>query len=132
MEPLEYTCTVDVDCSTETFPHEMCHDSVCQEGPFNSQVRTVIINFTLDQDFEELVLQLVRAGLETSVITVDGQETHEVTFGMLRSNEGYEVGSYDLVLGALKKGDHTIRLVVAEGGMGDGWFGWDSLRLFAR
>jgi hypothetical protein len=131
-EPLEYTCSVGVDCSTETFPKGMCRDPECQEGPFNSDVRIITITFMLDQDYRELVLRLDRAGLETTVVTVDAQQTYQVTFGMLRSNENYTVGGYDLVLGVLEKGSHTIQLVVAEDGNGNGAFTWDALTLFAR
>lgn len=45
-----------------------------------------------------------------------------MTNTMLGSRDGWVVGSYDLMLSALKKGTHTIELTVADDGKGDGCF----------
>ena len=51
---------------------------------------------------------------------------------MLGSRDGFVVGVYDLKLGALKKGPHTIQLTVADDGKGNGRYSWDALTLFAE
>jgi hypothetical protein len=111
----------------------MCRDPECQDSIYaDEDVKRITITFTLDQDYSELALRLVRGGSETTVVTVDAQQTYLVTNVMLGSNEGWVVGSYYLMLGALKKGTHTIQLTVADDGKGNGHFGWDALALFAR
>ena len=70
--------------------------SVCASG-----VERITIIFTLDHDYNEVVLRLARTGAETAVVTVDGKRTHLVTNSMLGSNEGYVFGAYNLTLGAL-------------------------------
>ena len=122
-----------VDCSTEAFPQGLCGKPGspiygCLEGG----VESITIIFTLDQDYSELGLRLRRAGDDTTAITVDGQQTHLVTNAMLGSSENYVVGGYELMLGALSKGDHSIQLTVADDGRGDGGFIWDALTLFAK
>ena len=129
----EYTCRVGVDCSTEAFPSGMCRDPECQDSIYaDEEVKRITITLTLDQDYSELVLRLVRAGRETTEVTVDAQQTYLVTNVMLGSDEGWVVGAYDLMLGTLKKGTHTIQLTVADDGKGNGEFAWDALALFVR
>jgi hypothetical protein len=111
----------------------MCRDPACRDSRYaDTEVKRITIIFTLDQDYSELVLRLVRGGRETTVVTVDAQQTYLVTNVMLGSDEDWVVGAYDLMLGALKKGTHTIQLTVADDGKGYGDFGWDALALFAR
>jgi hypothetical protein len=51
---------------------------------------------------------------------------------MLRSDEGFSVGVYNLKLGALKRGRHRIELTVAEDGKGNAVYQWDALALIAK
>jgi len=128
----EYTCRVGVDCLTEAFPASLCRTPESHAASYDDEVKRITITLTLDQDYGELALRLVRAGAETTVVTVDGQQTYLVTNTMLGSNEGWVVGAYDLMLGALKKGTHTIQMTVADDGKGNGHYGWDALALLAR
>jgi hypothetical protein len=77
-------------------------------------------------------LRLVRGGDETTVVELDETEQYLVTNSMLGSNDGYLVGAYDLDLGSLRKGKHTIKLTIADDGKGNGTYQWDAIRLFAR
>jgi hypothetical protein len=95
-------------------------------------VERIIIIFKLDQAYINVVLRLVRGGDETTVVTVDGKQTHLVTNTMLGSGEGFRVGVYNLTLGALKKGEHTIEMTVADDGKGNATYQWDALSLFAK
>ena len=64
-----------------------------------------------------------------------GQErerTHRVTDTMLGSTDGGVYGVYDLTLGALKKGTHTIQFTVGDDGKGNEGYSWDALTLFAE
>jgi len=126
----EYTCRVEADCATEAFPRRLYRAPI---RPYvGDGVERIAISFTLDHDYNEVVLRLARAGAETTVVTVDGKRTHLVTNSMLGSNEHWVVGVYDLTLGALNKGIHTIQLTVADDGKGNGQYSWDALALFAR
>jgi hypothetical protein len=102
----EYTCRVGVDCSSEAFPRRLYRASIPGYNTEDSGVERVTIMFTLDQAYKNAVLRLARAGNETTVVTVDGEQerTHRVTDTMLESGDGYVSGVYNLTLGALKKG----------------------------
>jgi hypothetical protein len=132
----EYRCTVGVDCSTEAFPSYLglvgpdFADNFVMGG-----VERIIISFRLDQAYNNVVLRLARAGGETTVVIVDGKQTYLVTNTMLGSSEtgeGIRMGVYDLELGTLKKGVHTIEMSVADDGKGNGAYLWDALSLFVR
>ena len=98
----------------------------------DSGVARITINFTLDQDYKEVVLRLARAGAESSVVLVDGKQTHIVTNEMLGSDEFSVFGAYNLPLGSLNKDTHTIQLTVVDGGKANGRYQWDALTLFAE
>jgi hypothetical protein len=51
---------------------------------------------------------------------------------MLESSDHGTYGVYDLTLGALKKGTHTLQLTVADDRKGNGRYNWDALTLFAE
>ncbi len=126
----EYRCRVGVDCSTETFPRNLLvapMDEYVDDG-----VDCINIEFGLEQDYSEVVLRLARGGAETLVVMVDKKRTHIVTNTMLGSNEGYVFGVYNLMIGELKKGNHTIQLTVADDGKGNRGFTWDALSLFVE
>ena len=128
----EYSCIVGVDCSTEAFPKELYRAPI---PPYvDYAVERITLTFTLEQAYNNVVLRLVRGGDETTVVIVDGKRkrTHLVTNTMLGSGEGYHVGVYNLKLGGLKKGRHTIQLTVADDGKGNAVYQWDALALFAR
>ena len=74
----------------------------------------------------------VEAGGETTVVRVDRRRTYLVTNTMLGSGEGYRVGVYNLKLGALKKGRHSIELTVEDDGKGNATYQWDALSLYAE
>ena len=126
----EYTCRVGVDCSTEAFPQYLYRTPY--GGYKDNGVERITISFTLDQKYKKVVLRLARAGDETTVVVVDGKLKPRVTNTMLGSGENYHFGVYNLKLGALKKGTHTIELTVADDGKGNAMYQWDALALFAR
>ena len=101
-------------------------------GHLDSGVERITIIFRLDQAYNNVILRLARGGDETTVVTVDRKRTHLVTNTMLGSGEGYRVGVYNLTLGALKKGRHTIEMTVADDGKGNATYQWDALSLFAE
>ena len=127
----EYTCRVGVDCSTEAFPQRLSRAGYT--GYEYSSVERITISFTLDQKYKKVVLRLARGGDETTVVVVDGKrKKHRVTNTMLGSGEGFRVGVYNLELGALKKGEHTIEITMADDGKGNANYQWDALSLFAE
>lgn len=126
----EYRCRVGVDCSTETFPAYL--NRTGYSGYDYGGVERIIISFRLYQTYNDVILRLARGGAETTVVTVDGKRTHLVTNTMLGSGEGYRVGVYNLKLGALKKGGHTIEMTVADDGKGNATYQWDALALFTE
>ena len=125
----EYMCTAGMNCIPTSFPARSYRMSAANIGDY-SGVAQITIEFKLKRYYNEVVLRLARWGAETTVVTVDGKETHHVTSNMLGSNEDVH-GVYNLALGALSKGRHTILLTVAEDGKGNGRHSWDALVLFA-
>ena len=130
MRQPEYTCRVEADCEAEAFPRRLYRAPI--PSYVGDGVECIAISFTLGHDYNEVVLRLARAGAETAVVTIDGKRTHLVTNSMLGSNEGTIFGAFNLTLGALNKGTHTIQLTVADDGTGNGRHSWDALALFAR
>ena len=129
-EQTKYRCQVGVDCSTESFPAYLILKGY--PGYKDGGVEHITIIFKLKRNYNNVVLRLVRGGDETTVVTVDGKQTHLVTNTMLGSGEGYRVGVYNLTLGELKKGEHTIEMTVADDGKGNNVYQWDALSLFAK
>ncbi len=119
----EYRCTVGVDCSAEAFPKYL-YLAGSGDG-----VERIIISFRLDQAYNNVILRLARGGDETTVVIVDRKQTYLVTNTMLGSGEDFRVGVYNLELGTLKKGVHTIEMSVADDGKGSGAYQWDALSL---
>lgn len=130
MENPDFTCTVGIDCSSEIFPQRLKRTQVVYAA--DAGVDRVTIKFRLDDAYDNIVLRLARGGNETTVVLVDGEQTYLVTNEMLGSNDGYRVGVYDLSLGTLKRGPHTIQLTVADDGKGNGTYQWDALSLFVN
>lgn len=122
MKEKEYRCTVGVDCSAEAIPRYLGWAG-------SGYLERIIISFRLDQAYNDVILRLVRGGAETTVVTIDGKQTYLVTDTMLGSGEGFRIGAYNLELGTLKKGVHTIQLTVADDGKGTGSYQWDALSL---
>ena len=131
MEHTEYSCIVEVDCSTEAFPRYL-NRAGYGGGYSDSGVERITITFTLNRNYNNIVLRLVRGGAETTVVTVDGKQTHLVTDTMLGSGEGFKVGIYNLPLGELVEGTHSIEMTVADDGKGNATYQWDALSLFAK
>ncbi len=127
----DYRCAAGTDCVAESFPGSSYRMSAARTWDF-SGVAQIIINFTLDQAYNNLVLRIARAGAETTVVTVDEKQNHRVTNTMLKSNEGFIHGAYDVGLGAFNKGTHTIQLTVADDGKGNGRHIWDAIVLVAE
>lgn len=126
----EYTCTVGVDCSTEMFPSGLARAGY--DNPYDYEdVEHVTIQFSLEEAYNNVILRLAKAGNETVVVTIDGERTYFVTNQMTGSADGGRFGAYNLRLGALEEGAHTIQLHVADDGTGEGEFAWDALSLFA-
>lgn len=129
LQTTEYRCTVGVDCSTEAFPEYLTR---AESGYLVYGVERIIISFRLDQTYDDITLRLARGGDETTLVRVDQNETYLVTNTMLGSGEGYRVGVYDLQVGRLEKGRHSIELTVADDGKGNAAYQWDALSLVAR
>lgn len=78
------------------------------------------------------MLHLAGGGSETVSVLVDGQGPVLVTSEMLGSRDGWHVGSYDLLLGPLQAGSHSIAFSIPDDSAGDGSFAWDALSLRGR
>ncbi len=126
----EYICQIDVDCTVEDIPAGL-YEGDSPRG-YRDEAPKLTIVFQLSRDYSELVLRLARAGSETTAVFVDGGEPLLVTAEMLGSGDGWVVGSYDLSLGPLQAGLHSITFVIHSDGAGDGGYGWDALSLHGR
>ena len=124
----EYACRIGADCTDDKFPAEL----LVPKSDYPSYgVERVTIYFDLQQSYN-MVLRLVRGGDETTVLIVDGQKKFIVTSKMLGSSEGFHVGAYELKLGTLKSGEHSINFTVLDDGKGNGAYQWDALTLFSK
>jgi len=126
----DYKCTVGVDCSTETFPVHMYKQPAPRLAD-SLGVAFVTIYFELNKSHENLIFRIVRGGSETTIVTLDDDKRFDVTSSMLGSDEGREYGSYDLSLGSLGQGTHSIHLAIGENNHGNGRYWWDALILIS-
>ena len=92
-------------------------------------VKRIIITFRMEQSYDNVILRLARAGGETTMVTMDGNQTHLVTAEMLGSADHGGFGAYDLMVGGLKTGVHTIEMSVPDDGKGNGGYSWDAISL---
>ncbi len=120
----EYTFRVGVD-TDDRFPAEL-H----VRGAYVSYgVSRLTVVFVAKKSYERAVLRLVRGGNETSVVTVDGTREYTITSAMLGSAEGFRAGSYDLDIGSIEEGEHSLVFTVLQDGRGNGTYQWDALTL---
>ena len=126
----EFICYLGVDCSAADIPVGLYAGD--HPRGYRDEAPRLTIVFQLSQDYSELLLHLARAGSETTAVSVDGGEPLLVTAEMLGSRDNGVFGAYDLPLGSLNAGSHTITFVIQEDGAGNGGYGWDSLLLLAR
>ena len=124
----EFHCSTDQVLSAEEFLFAHFIEGVIADRG----VSRVVIDFTLGQRYERVVLRLAREGSETTVVTVDEGTEFQVTADMLGSRDGNHFGAYDLVLGSLEEGEHTIVLTVLDEGKSGSGYVWDALKLLAR
>jgi len=123
----EYVCNA-ATCMDDTFPAELHIKGIYESY---GVVRLKIL-FQLNKSYDQIILRLVRGGDETTVVKVDDRAKDYVTNEMLGSSEGFRVGSYELDLGALAKGIHSLEFTVAEDGKGNGAHQWDALKLLGK
>ena len=128
-DQISYTCTMGVDFSNETFPARLYRANYSDRNR-NFGVENVEIIFTLDKNYRNIIFRLARSGSETTTVSFDDEQEYLVTAEMLGSHDNSGYSSYDLELGELKKGTHSITLTVADDGMGNGAYSWDALSLF--
>ena len=127
----DYECTVGVNCESKNFPARFLRMSVADRWDYLG-VAQVTINFNLNQAYERVFLRLVRTGSDTTIVNLDDGVSHYVTHKMLDSRSWGNYGGYDLDLGRLNAGIHTIKLTVDEHGMGNGRYSWDAIILLAK
>ena len=104
----------------DSFPKRLHVDSAIYETNSGSTVLSIEINFTLAEDLAAARLTLARAGDETSVVALDGQDIGMVTNKMLGSSEGIRFGEIELNLGAISAGHHVLAFSIADDGRGNG------------
>lgn len=134
LNPPQYECTVGVDCFTETFPVGMSwSEDHAHIYPFVAEedVESITIHFTLAGDHTNLTLRVSRAGDETLLITLDDRDPIPVTAAMLGSGDSWQPGTFDVNLGSVTEGSHTLLFTVhPTDGDGFPYFAWDALLLF--
>lgn len=135
----QYECTVGVDCSTETFPVIMTWSVMTWSEAYargypefaGGVVESIKIYFTLARDHADLTLRVSRGGDETLLIALDERDPIPVTAAMQGSDEPWQPSTFDVLLGPVTKGSHTLLFTVhPTDGDGLPWFNWDALLLF--
>lgn len=126
----DFVCHIDVDCTVADIPAGLYEGD--SPRSYRDEAPRLTIVFQLSRDYSELMLHLARAGSETTAVFVDDGEPLLVTGEMLGSRDGGIVGSYDLPLGPLQAGSHSIAFDIPDDSMGNGGFVWDALSLTAR
>ena len=125
---------VTIDAAGEVDPRLMPLRMIHPDGPYSPDrhdaAQEIVINFRLRRDASKLIFRIARGGDSDTLVTVDGETSYRVTDTMLGSAEGAVFGSYDLDLGPIQKGHHTLKLSMPDDGLGfNGSFRWDALVL---
>lgn len=125
----EYNCDA-TDCSADQFPMRIYSKSVANVYD-DCGVAQLKLNFRLSRGYDNVSLRLARWGIETDLVKVDNRPVVAVTAAMLGSAEDIH-GEYDLDIGPLSAGRHSIGIRVAEDNAGgSGRHSWDSISLTA-
>ena len=124
----EFRCSTEQVTSADAFPLGHFIEGVVTDRG----VSRVLFDLTLDKAYDKVVLRLSREGSETTVVTVDEKTKYQVTSEMLGSKDGNQFGVYDLLIGPLMAGKHTITLTVLDDGKSIGGYAWDALKLLVR
>ena len=124
-------CTVGVDCSAESLPLRIRAPSATQWDAV--AVESITTNFGLAEDLESARLVLARAGEETIVLNLDGQEIGTLTHDEFGAGEGTIYGRLAIPLGLLDAGPrpHTLTLRVADDGIGNQRHSVDAIALLS-
>ena len=128
-DQLSYTCTMGADFSNKTFPKRLLGSNFTDANSYLG-VENIEIIFTLEHNYRNIIFRLVRSGSETTTVVVDDEHEYLVTAEMLGSSDNGGFGSYNLELGELNQGTHSIILTVADDGNGNGAYWWDALSLY--
>ncbi len=124
------TINADGEVDPKLMPVRMIHPDGHYSPDRSDAAQEVVISFRLKRDAKRLIFRLARGGDSSTSVTIDGETTYRVTDTMLGSAEGGVFGSYDLNLGPIPKGHHTLRLSMPDDGLGyNGSFRWDALVL---
>ena len=124
------TINADGETDPQLMPMRMIHPDGHYSPDRMDAAQEVVISFRLRRGAERLILRLARGGDSVTLVTIDGETTYRVTHTMLGSAEGGVFGSYDLDLGPMLKGRHTLKLSMPDDGLGfNGSFRWDALVL---
>jgi hypothetical protein len=124
----EFRCSTEQVPSADAFPlGHFIKGVVTDRG-----VSQVFFDISLDKAYDRVVLRLSREGSETTVVTVDEKTEYQVTSEMLGSKDGNYFGVYDLLIGPLMAGSHTITLTVLDDGKRIGGYAWDAIKFLVR
>lgn len=94
----------------------------------NRGVQSIVIQFETEEDYSKGILLLSREGSETTRVLIDEDAEYRITSEMLGSRDGNHFGSYELDIGAIPAGKHSIRLTVDDDGKSIGGYAWDAIR----
>jgi hypothetical protein len=124
----EFHCSTEKVPSADTFPLAHFVEGVVSDRG----VSRVAFDLNFGEAYDRVVVRLAREGSETTVVAVDGKTEYQVTAKMLGSRDGNQFGVYDLQVGPLEKGGHTIVLTVLDDGKTTGGYAWDALKVLVR
>jgi len=122
--------TVDGIVDPKLLPMRLINPNGDYSPDLMNAVEEVLLEFYLKKDTDKLVLVLARGGDSDTNVLIDERDTYRITPKMLGSDEGPQFGSYELDLGSLNKGPHTITLTMPDDGLGyNGSYKWDAIIL---
>ena len=104
------------------------------DGPYSPDrsdaAKELLINFKITYEQNNIFLRLARSGDPDTLVKIDDSRKYRVSADMLGSGEGGNYGVYDLPIGTLDRGNHTISLKIPDNGVGtDGSYSWDAIIL---
>ena len=125
---------VEIDADGMVDPNMIPRRLIHPDGPYSpdrsDSARELLINFKITHEQNSIFLRLARSGDPDTLVKIDDSREYRVSADMLGSGEGGNYGVYDLPIGALERGNHTISLTIPDNGVGtDGSYSWDAVIL---
>lgn len=133
-EGFRYVQEVEIDADgivdPKKIPGRLIHPDSWYSPERWDAVKKITINFKILGEESRLFLRIARSGDSDTLVVIDEMNEYRLTAETIGSGEDAKFGVYDLHLGTLRNGSHSILLTMPDDGLGtNGSYKWDAIIL---